>query len=156
MGLHDGKYTGLSQVLIGPVTHASKDVGDVNDPRGEVAITKFATFDPTAAPQDLFTLPKGARVIDVISYGGATGGVSPTVDIGITGAGASLANELPADAAQTSAVVSATGGPGLGAVQVADTFVVAGVGASAATGGTQTVAVVYHLDTASITDPSAY
>lgn len=101
------------------------------------------SFDPTAASASTgVTLPKGARVIGVQSLGGATGGTNPTVDVGTAGDADGFANELDAD--------DVTIAPGVGAltgtVLSADTLVYAGVGASAATGGTTVAYLTYVMD----------
>lgn len=101
------------------------------------------TFDPTQTAASVSkTLPNGciplfAQNID----GGATGGTDPTVDIGTVGDTDGFANELDGDA-PTSLVV---GGALLGIELTADTIIFAGVGASAATGGTVTAAVYYIM-----------
>lgn len=98
-------------------------------------------FDPTAASAATsYVLPKGARVILVQSLGGATGGTNPTVDIGSAADPDGFANELDADG------VSSTGSGALtGTTLSADTTVYAGVGASAATGGTTTVVIQFVM-----------
>lgn len=104
-------------------TKAATDAVDV--------LTFPFSFNPTSATQiSLGTLPNGARPIEVTSFGGATGGASPTVDIGSAASNAGFANELPAGAlANGSGVLT-------GIVLTADTEVFGKVGASAATGGT--------------------
>lgn len=110
--------------------------------KGNVRLSLVGSFDPTSASQvSLFTLPAGSRPLDVISYGGATGGTNPTVDVG-TADDDGLANELDADAV-SSAVADGTGGALLGTVLADDTEIFGKVGASAATGGTTTVVVEY-------------
>lgn len=106
------------------------------------------SFDPTSSSQVLIgTLPANARPIEVINLdGGATGGTNPTVDIGTIAAGGDddgLANELDADGAMS----SSTSGALLGSVISATgkTAVYGKVGASAATGGTVTVGVVFVI-----------
>lgn len=105
------------------------------------------SFDPTSSSQvSLGYLPPNARVLDVVSYGGATGGSSPTVDVG-TGDDDGYANELDADGV-SSAVADGTTGSLIGAVvsATAETQVFGKVGASAATGGTTTVAIHFVVD----------
>ena len=99
--------------------------------------------DPTAASAGTGKfLPRGAIPLFVQNIrGGASGGVSPTLDIGTTGDNDGFANELDADAA-TSLVV---GGALLGGELLVDTEIFAGVGASAATGGTCLVTVWYAM-----------
>jgi len=106
-----------------------------------------ATFDPTSAAQILLgTLPVGARVVDVVSEGGGTGGTNPTVDVGTVATSDGFANELKANAV-SSAVAAVTGGTLLGTLLTVATPVYGKVGASAATGGTTTVRVVYTVET---------
>jgi len=101
------------------------------------------TFDPTQAagtPTGAF-VPKGAIPISSQSYGGATGGASPTVDIGMGANHSGLGNDLAADAASPFA-----GAQNLTGIELAiDTEIVAGVGNSAATGGTVTASVYYIM-----------
>jgi len=88
-------------------------------------------------------LPKGAIPLHLITLGGATGGTNPTIDVQLAGgAAAGLANELDADTLSTALVTS---GASLGAALTADTEVQAGVGASAATGGTTTFLIGYLM-----------
>ena len=105
-----------------------------------------ATFDPTSSTQILLgTLPPRSRVIDVISFGGGTGGTSPTVDIGIVGTSDGFANELRTDVVR-SAVASTTAGTLIGTLNAANVDVYGKVGASAATGGTAVVVIQYTLE----------
>lgn len=101
------------------------------------------SFDPTAASAGSGKyLPKGAIPIGVTSLGGGTGGISPTVDVALSGGtAAGLANELAADAYGAEVVTGAD----LGVALTADTEIDVGVGASAATGGTTTVLVSYVM-----------
>lgn len=95
------------------------------------------SFDPTSSSQiELFTLPAGATPLFVQSFGGATGGTNPTVDIGTSGDDDGIANELDADGAATS-----NDGALLNAQLTADTVIYGKVGASAATGGATEVAL---------------
>ena len=99
-------------------------------------------FDPTqAAAASGATLPKGAIPIGVQSFGGATGGTNPTVDVGTSGDTDGFANELDADGVTA---ITATGAL-LGIELTADTAIHVGVGASAATGGTTTILVFYVM-----------
>ena len=114
--------------------------GGDTDISGVVAFAR-ASFDPTSSSQiELFTLPKGAIPMYAISYGGATGGSSPTVDIGTTGDDDGIANELDADG-NAMAVTGAL----LNTQITADTTYYGKVGASAATGGTTSVAIAYVM-----------
>ena len=107
---------------------------------GTVKLTLTIAFDPTqASAASGFILPKGAMITGVTSLGGATGGTNPTVDIGISGATDSIANEVDADTAGVAATLGANGFVEL----AADTPIWVGVGASAATGGTTSVLIEY-------------
>lgn len=101
-----------------------------------------ASFDPTSSSQvSLGTLPKGAVPLMVASYGGATGGTNPTVDIGTAADDDGYANELDADG---DAIVN-TGV--LMNVQITeDTEIFGKVGASAATGGATAVSIFYVME----------
>jgi hypothetical protein len=106
-----------------------------------VELKLIATFDPTSSTQVLLgTLPIGAIPMDVVSFGGGTGGTNPTVDIGTSGTTDLFANELRADVTR-SAIASTTAGTGLGTQLTAATPVYGKVGGSAATGGTVKVAI---------------
>lgn len=108
-----------------------------------VELKLIATFDPTSSTQVLLgTLPIGAIPMDVVSYGGATGGTNPTVDIGTSGTADLLANELPANLVR-SAVAATVAGTGIGTQLTAPTPIYGKVGASAATGGTIKVGIRY-------------
>ncbi len=95
-------------------------------------------------------LPKGARPIGIQTLGGATGGTNPTMDIGASAnpAIAALAsadpdyfhNELDAD---TPGAIIAVNGVGANIVALAPVQITAGVGASAATGGTHRCILYY-------------
>jgi len=99
------------------------------------------SFDPTSATQiRLFTLPIGARVIDVRSWGGATGGTNPTVDVGTVADDDGFAAELDADG-NSSGFAAGTLGVLANTSLTVPTPVYGKVGASAATGGTTTVQV---------------
>lgn len=101
-----------------------------------------ATFDPTSSSQiSLGFFPNGARPLGMISLGGATGGTNPTVIIGTSGNDDGFGAAVDADAAY----VEGASGALTGAVLTADTEVFGKVGASAATGGTQTVVMQYVM-----------
>lgn len=101
------------------------------------------TFDPTAASASVGKkLPGGCIPLFVQNMdGGATGGTLPTVDIGIDGLAGGFANELDADG-KTGLV---SGGTLMGVLLPIDVEIFAGVGASAATGGTVFAAVYYMM-----------
>lgn len=106
-----------------------------------VICERIASFDPTSSTQvSLGTLPIGAIPLDVVSYGGGTGGTNPTVDVGTSGTTDLFANELRCDVIR-GAVATSTGGTGLGTALTAPTVVYGKVGASAATGGTCKVGI---------------
>lgn len=125
---------------------------------GSPFLMQVGTVDPTAASAAItrtdgtpMTLPKGARPIAVQNLnGGATGGTNPTIDIGTSGDGDGFANEVDADGRTTFLGTGAL----IGTVLTADTPVYAGVGASAATGGTVTFAIYYTWDPQDVTDLS--
>lgn len=114
--------------------------GGETDISGVMGVAR-GSFDPTSSSQvSLFTLPAGAIPIMVASYGGATGGSTPTVHVGTTGDPDGYADELDADGAEI-----VNGGALLNTQITADTEVFGQVGASAATGGTTSVAVFYIM-----------
>lgn len=105
------------------------------------------SFDPTSSTQILLGyVPAGARVIDVLGYGGTTGGTNPTVDIGTVGDDDGFANELDADAAGTSATAGAKAGVLLNTALTSTTAVYGKVGGSAGTGGTFAGALLYIVE----------
>ena len=115
--------------------------GKSGTPSPFICAVQFS-FDPTAATASTGkTLPKGAIPIYVQSYGGATGGTNPTVDLGTAGASNGFGNEVDAD--DVSALI--VGGSLNGVELTVDTLIFAGVGASAATGGTTTATVYYVM-----------
>lgn len=104
------------------------------------------SFSSTSASQVLIgTLPLGARVVDVWSLAGATGGVNPTVDIGTLAVADGLANELDADG-RSSAFNAGTVGAQWNTQFTVPTPVYGKVGASAATGGTTSVMIHYVVE----------
>lgn len=104
------------------------------------------SFDPTSSAQVLIgTLPKGARVIDVRSWGGATGGTNPTVDIGTLADDDGFANELDADG-NSSGFAAGTLGVLANTQLTVPTPVYGKVGGSAATGGTTTVHIHFVVE----------
>ena len=116
--------------------------GKTGTPAVFPAVIQFS-FDPTAATASVSkTLPKGAIPLFVQNIdGGATGGTNPTVDVGTSGDPDGFANELDADA---NTGLTNTGAL-IGVELTADTIIFAGVGASAATGGTVLAAVYYIM-----------
>lgn len=128
-----------SSTFSGPI----RDGKDKDNTIGYPILTLSGSFDPTSASQvSLGYLPDGAKVIDVVSYGGATGGTNPTVDIGTSGNDDGFANELDADGV-SGAVSAGTTGALINSAVSGITEVFGKVGASAATGGTTSVIVKY-------------
>ena len=108
---------------------------------GVVMLVAEIAFDPTqTSALTGFVFPAGSVITGITSLGGATGGTAPTVDIGTTAGGVEIANELDADTAGTAGTLGAAGWVKM----TVDTPVYAGVGASAATGGTTTIAITYY------------
>lgn len=109
---------------------------------GSVTLTAQGSFDATSTSQvALFTLPSGAIPLGASSFGGATGGASPTVIIGTTGDDNGIADALDADGA-----AFAANGALLGTAFTTDTTIYGKVGGSAATGGTTAIAVWYVME----------
>jgi len=106
------------------------------------AILQF-TFDPTAATAGTGKiLPKGSIVVGSQNIdGGATGGTSPTIDIGTQAQAGGFGNEVVADVRGN--VINS--GLASGQELAVDTEIFAGVGVSAATGGTVLAAVYYIM-----------
>ena len=134
---------------------------------GVTLMTMFVSGDPTAvAGTDaanarigqsatsgpLAILPKGALPLRIYPRGGATGGSTPTVDVGLTINGTNdpdgVRNELDADSINNSGVdcigaqmTTSTHQFGI----THDSQITVSVGASAATGGTTSFVLVYAL-----------
>ena len=107
---------------------------------GVVSLNATIAFDPTQTTAGTgFILPAGSVVTSIASLGGATGGSSPTVDVGTSATSDLYGPELDADAAGLG-----TSGAGMFVLLAADTEIYAGVGASAATGGTITIVINYY------------
>ena len=112
---------------------------------GSVQLVAEISFDPILASTDTgVKLPSGAIVTDVVTDGGATGGISPTVDIGTSTDPDGFVNEGDADLARNSNLAKGTLGVLAYTALAADTSIFAGVGASAATGGTVTAKIFYY------------
>lgn len=88
-------------------------------------------------------LPKGARPVMIQTLGGATGGASPTVDIGTMADGAFIHNELDADTPGGPIIPNGTNGT---TPMAAPTQLAGRAGASAAAGGTHTCVLYYVID----------
>jgi len=129
----------------------SKGGSSVATPAPTVLSLKV-TVDPTASSAGTGKyLPANAVPINVLGAGGSTGGTNPTIDVGVSGDGDAFANELVSDAF-SDAVQATTGGASLGVKLTADTEIYAGVGASAATGGTTTFYVMFIMDDDGVTN----
>ena len=103
----------------------------------------LCTVDPTVAGAGIGKyLPLGARVVGIRSFAGATGGASPTIDVGTAGTPDGYGPELDADTVDLAGTVGALGGIATTAI----TEIWAGVGASAATGGTTSFSIEYVVD----------
>ena len=129
---------------------------------GSMVMFAAFTFDPTQvsgtvknANGQAIVLPVGAVVTNISTSGGATGGTSPTIDMGFTlyttgtASPQNLLNETPADSKQSVNWAGATAGTSLGTVMSATEFVyITGrAGSSAATGGTITGRIEYYVPT---------
>jgi len=107
---------------------------------GAVLLATEVSFDPTQVSAGTgVILPKGAVITGITSLGGATGGTNPTVDIGTAGTSDLFGPELDADTPGIGTL-----GAGAYIALTADTEVFAGVGASAATGGTCVALIQYY------------
>jgi hypothetical protein len=103
-----------------------------------------ATFDPTQASAGLgIILPKGVRVLDVANDGNATGGAGPTINVGTAADPDAFVEDAEADAGPKSALAEGTTGALWNTELTDDTEVYAGVGSSAATGGTTEITISY-------------
>lgn len=115
---------------------------DAGSYAGSVPLTAKATFDATSTTQvELFTLPAGAIPLATQSFGGASGGTNPTVDIGTTGSSAGIANELDADDPAWDAT-----GALLGTALSSATTIYGKVGGSAGTAGSTTIVHWYVME----------
>lgn len=113
---------------------------------GAIFALRFS-FNPTSATQVLLGyLPAGSVPLDVIGFGGTTGGTNPTVDIGTSGDDDGIANELAADATATTATSAAKNGVLLNTQMTSLTAVYGKVGSSAGTGGTFSGVLLYTIE----------
>jgi hypothetical protein len=122
---------------------------------GPLTMAVVISFNPTSATANAvrigtsatnglhFTLPVGAVPLYLLSLGGATGGTSPTVDIGSIGTTDGFFSEANADTKGT--LNGANGSLVTGTGLTVQTRVYGKVGASAATGGTFTGVFVYTV-----------
>lgn len=130
---------------------------------GDAVLAQYATFDIATTTQvELFTLPQGAVVHDVVGLYSTSTQTNVTVDMGSTGDSDGLVNEYIVgtdnqtnnkvrDSARTDGVLGAlvTASP----LSAATTFY--GINGATAGTGNLTVGVVYHIDNASAREPSA-
>lgn len=97
-----------------------------------------ASGDPTSvAAVQIGMLPKGAIPLSISSFGGATGGTLPTIDVGNGTTDDAFASALAVDAAAVREAVT-----GVGVALAADTPVTMKAN-SAATGGVATIGIEY-------------
>lgn len=115
--------------------------GDIREGvTGTALMALYASFDPTSASQVLLgALPVGAVPVAIQSFGGGTGGSSPTVKVGTSTDDDAFGASVDADTL-TALVAS---GAGYGVATTAVTSVYGKVGSSVATGGTTRVALYY-------------
>lgn len=110
---------------------------------GSVVLGLPISFNPAAAAADTgINLPEGAIVLGFTADGGATGGTSPTYIIGTSGDTNAYITGGSADAAGYTGV----DGVNANVPTTAATPIYAGVGASAATGGTVTGILSYIMN----------
>lgn len=113
------------------------------------------SFDPTAASAtpvrigtsatagNTLTLPQGAVPVSLVVITAATGGVSPTVDIGTAASPEGIFNEVPAGT--KGQAFGANGALVVGTGLTANSVITGRVGASAATGGPITCVLNYTV-----------
>jgi len=114
-----------------------------------VASLTVTGIDATQASADTgAVLPKGARVLDVLTNGKGTGGSTPTMDIGTSGNDDAFVAEGDIDGGLKSAVAAGVAGSEVlnATALAADTAVYAGKGASAATGGTFDFTILFTME----------
>jgi hypothetical protein len=104
------------------------------DPTNTTVTVAVKVGTSTASTAKDFVLPAGAVPISFTSLGGATGGTSPTADIGSGADGDGFFNEVDVDTKGT--VTGANGALSVGTGITGNTTVTAIAGSSAATGGT--------------------
>ncbi len=109
---------------------------------GSMLMALPVTLVPAAASASVsITLPSGAIPLGFQHDGGATGGTNPTFDMGTAASSAIFINEGVADAAGFVGV----NGTGANVALTTATTIYAGVGASAATGGSITGMFLYVM-----------
>lgn len=142
--------TKLTTLELGPILDNST-LGEL----GEVKVVQVGSFTASSTTAvDLFTLPEGSRVLDVVSITAATG-ANAGVNIGTSDTADYFADELSADV-RSSAVAEGSANTGIGLVTGEALTVQGIVGDTAASSGTVTIAVEYTLVPASIVNPSSY
>ena len=129
------------------IVRSNGGAGKGNSTPSVVTLSEVIAFDPTAASATAvkvgtssssgndFVLPKGAVPISFMTIGGATGGTSPTGDIGTAADPDGFFNEVDVDTKGT--ITGANGALVSGSGITTNAVTVTGTaGASAATGGT--------------------
>ena len=104
------------------------------DPTNTTVTVAVKVGTSTASTAKDFVLPAGAVPISFTSLGGATGGTSPTGDIGTAADPDGFFNEVDVDTKGT--ITGANGALSVGTGITGNTTVTAIAGSSAATGGT--------------------
>ena len=104
------------------------------DPTNTTASVAVKVGTSTASTAKDFVLPAGAVPISFTSLGGATGGTTPTGDIGSAADSDGFFNEVDVDTKGT--ITGANGALSVGTGITGNTTVTAIAGSSAATGGT--------------------
>lgn len=120
-----------------PVTHSVIIAFDPTAAATAVRVGTSATTGPT------FVAPAGFVPMSLLTIGGATGGASPTVDIGTAATPDGFFNEADADTKGT--LKGADGSLVVGGGIAAPVTVTGRVGASAATGGTFVGVLTYAI-----------
>lgn len=111
---------------------------------GTTLLVAVVDVDPTIASAGTgVVLPKGAIIVNTIGNGGATGGTDPTLNIGNATTANAYANEMDADGI-TDALGNGNSGAEVLTPLTEDTEIYAGVGSSAATGGTVNATILYY------------
>lgn len=121
-------------------TFSKLRVGKKGTSAGVPTLNLAFSFDPTLASSKVGqSLPKGSVVKSISTNGASTGGTAPTVDIGYDGDPFALADELASDGGLVETLI-------MGAATTEDLDIVAGVGASAPTGGSVDVIINYYIE----------
>lgn len=124
------------------------DSADPATPAGVLSVL-LVTFNPSQAAGTAtgVYMPKGAIPMFAFALNSAgTGGTNPTFDVGLEGvANDALINEGDADT-EVKTLISLNSAYGLADVLTTKRQILAGQGASAATGGTVTVGIVFAMN----------